>query len=237
MSKIIKAENPLSANSSVEAIKYTSLYDAGQPVDDSNGMTPEQMEENDKTFAVCSMLYGLRFLEATRVREKAFQSGYEAGQGAAIKETQDIVDSHLSLHEALKTGLLDMASLKDMILNQAEDDILQLVIAIAKKLVCRELKQHPDTIIDVVEKALKAVKAKEEIIIRIHPDDFLILEQHMGDLKQSLEHIGMDNVSIRIEEAPELTQGGCIIETDTNLIDMSLEVRMESVFSMLSAEQ
>ena len=55
-------------------------------------------------------------------------------------------------------------------------------------------------------------------------------------MKQSLEDIGRGSVSIQIEAAPELAPGGCMVETDTNLIDMSLEQRMESLFSILDAE-
>ena len=84
-----------------------------------------------------------------------------------------------------------------------------------------------------MKEAIKAARTGEEIIVKIHPSDYATLEQYMGDLRESLEQIGKDNVSVRIEEAPELTPGGCVIETDTNLIDMSLESRMESIFSML----
>lgn len=230
MNKIIRLNDTSDNEYSIESMQYIS-FGGGQV----GQMTPQQMERDDNTLALCSMIYALRFLEADVVREKAFQAGYEAGQETAAKEIQDAIDSQRTLHEALKKALEDITSLKDAILDQAEGDILQLVTAIAKKLVCRELRQNPDTIVAVVKEAIKTARTGDEIIIRIHPDDYATLEQHLDELRQSLERAGGDGVAIRIASSPELTPGGCIVETDTNLIDMSLEMRMESLFSTLDA--
>ena len=233
--RIIRLKDTPSSDHSIQTIKYAPLEWDPSSLDDDRKMTPEKMEQNATSFASYSMLYALRLLEIAEVKEKAFQTGYEGGQEAAIKEMQDAANSQLALHKTLMKALEEFASLKDVILNQAEGDIVKLVIEIARKLVCRELQQHPDAIVAVVKEAIKAARFEEEITIKIHPDDYAILEQRVSELKESLGSIGRDNVNIRIEEAPELTPGGCIVETDTNIVDMSLETRMESVFSMLDA--
>ena len=232
MEKIIKVENTPDADSFFETLEYAS-FGGNLPSGVLNRAERQRMEDNEKTLAICSMIYGLRFIEADDARKGGFQSGYEEAQEKVREEMQGIIDSHTSLHEALKIALHDIASMKEMILAQAEDGIIQLVIAIAKKLLCRELEEHPDAIIDIVKKAIKESKTRDEIIIRISPGDYAILEQRMSELKQSLEHTGEEAASIRIEESADITPGGCIVETDTNIIDMSLETRMESVFSSL----
>lgn len=180
-------------------------------------------------------------LEAVNIKEEASQSGYDAGQEAAVKEMQEAVDS---ISMAFKSGLEDIASLKDSILSQAEDDIVQLTIAIARKLVCRELKQHPDTIVAIVKEAIKAVRNGKEITVEIHPDDYVTLKQ-LKSLKPSKSLNDLNDltpgltggfntpraVPIRIEENSALTPGGCVVTTDTNLIDMSFEARLESIVS------
>jgi flagellar biosynthesis/type III secretory pathway protein FliH len=235
MSKIIKSKDTPNSECPIEAVEYIPLKEELSSFASVEAIAElkQRMERDERSFALCSMLYALRFLEAAEVREKALQAGYAEAKEEAAKEMQKMVNSQITLHNALEKCLQELASLKDSILDQAEGDIVQLAIAIAKKLVCRELKQHPDTIAAVVREAIKAARSGDEIKIRMHPDDCSTLEQYMGELKQSLEDIGRDNVSIRIEEAPELTPGGCVVETDINLIDMSLEERMESLFSML----
>ncbi len=236
MKRIVRVKDIPSSEHSIQSVKYAPLRWDPASLDDDMEISQKQIERNATTFTAYSTLYALRLLEITGVKERAFQAGYEAGQGAAIKEMQDTVDSELELHKTRRKALEGLASLKDTILSQAEGDIIQLVIEIARKLVCRELKQHPDAIVAVIKKAIKASRIEEEITIKIHPDDYTILEQYMSELKESLGRIGRDNVSVRIEEAPELAPGGCVIETDTNLVDMSLETRMESVFSMLDTD-
>ena len=228
---IVKSKDTPDSTHSIETVEYIP-FEGEQSLSarlEQMADLQQQIENNGKSFALCSMIYALRFLEAAEVREIAFQSGYEEGKEAAAEEMRKI----LALHQALEKGLQKLVSLKDAILNKAEDDIIRLVIAIAKKLVCRELRQHPDVIASVVKEAIKSARTGEEVTIRIHPDNYATLEQYMGELNQSLGDIGKDNANIRIEEAPELTPGGCVVETDTNLIDMSLEERMESLFSKL----
>lgn len=235
MSRIIRLKDTPDSDHPIQTVKYAPLKWDPSSLDDDREMTQEQIEQNATSFASYSMLCALRILKIAEVEGGAFRAGYEAGQGAAIKEMQDTVDSQFALHKTLRRTLEELASLKDTILNQAEGDIIQLVMEIARKLVCRELQQHPDDIVAVVKEAIKTARIGEEITIKIHPDDYTILEQRMSELKESLGRIGGDNVSVRIEKAPELTPGGCIVETDTNIIDMSLETRMESVFSVLDA--
>ncbi len=235
MNRIIKLKDTPGGERSIETVKYTPLEGelSLSAITERMAELEQRIERDGKSFVLCSMIYALRFLDAAEVREKAFQAGYADGQEVAAKEMQKMIESQHTLHQALEKCLQELATLKDTILNQAEGDILQLVIATAKRLVCRELKQHPDAIAAVVKEAIKSARTGEKITIRIHPHDYMTLEQYISELKQSLEDIGKDNVNILIEEAPELTPGGCIVETDTSLIDMSLEERMESLFSML----
>ena len=52
-------------------------------------------------------------------------------------------------------------------------------------------------------------------------------KQYMGEL---MEHIS--NISeLSMEEDPTLIPGGCVVETDANVIDMSFEARMEHLFA------
>jgi len=238
MKKIIKSKDPHGGKQPIETVEYIPF--AGKhslaAILERTAELEQQMERDGKSFILCSMIYAMKSLEAVEIEENAFQVGYAEGKEEAARELQIMLESQATLHKALENGLQELASIKDAILNQAESDIIQLVISLATKLMCREFQQHPDTIIATAKQAIKIAKAGENITIRIHPDDYTTLEQHVGELKQSLEDVGRDNASIQIEATPELTPGGCMVETDTNLIDMSLEQRMESLFSMLNAE-
>jgi len=192
--------------------------------------------------------------KAAVIEEQAKCSGYnmgfETGYENATKEIQLAIQS---VSETLKKVVDDLVSLKHKILNQSESDIVRLVIEIAKKLVCNELRQNPDTIISIAKKAIELAQNKSEIIIKVHPDDYGILKQHADQLISQLSEANSfksplvppsdgrslvppsdGKTFLRIEEDPELSRGGCIAVTDTSLIDMSLETRLEMLDHLLT---
>ncbi|MDQ1327747.1 MAG: flagellar assembly protein FliH [Candidatus Poribacteria bacterium] len=173
--------------------------------------------------------------EAEEIKEKAFQSGYDAGLKVAEKEISETIER---MSQVFTNALKELASLKDEIVANAEGDIIELTMAIAKKLVCCELKQHPEFLIDVIKEAIKTSKIENEIIIRINPEDRVILEQYMGELIDFLRAMTFNQrAKIIVEDDISLTQGGCVITTDTNIIDMTYEARLDSIMESITSEQ
>ncbi len=134
----------------------------------------------------------------------------------------------------MKNALKEVVEIKDKILLQAEDDIIQLIIEISKKLVCRELSENPESIITIIKESIKSAKIGNEIIIKINPRDLKILEEHGSQL---IEHFKSStfgkSIDLRVEEDPKLSIGGCMIITDTNILDMTFETRLESLIDAI----
>ncbi len=231
--KVIKPQNK---GCSVETMRYLPFEGAGsseedEPVSTIPDQPPEVAQRIDEIIREAESkaedIVQKARLEAVDIKEIAFRSGYEEGQKAAAEEARVALGS---VSKALEEALDRLASLKDDILSKAEDDIVRLTVAIAEKLVCRELKQHPDAIVSIVKETISAAKGNREITIKLHHDDLMTLNQHLSGL---MEHIG-ETRELKIEEDTAISPGGCIVETDTNLIDMSLEARIESIDEALS---
>ena len=222
----------------VETMKYVPFSVDETSVGDGY-ITREQIEAlvSEAKYRAEEIIHQAR-LDADNIRDKAFQSGYESGQDAAIKEIREAMEPASQL---FKNGLEELASLKNDLLRKAEGDIIQLTLSVAKKLACVELKQNPDAIVAVVKEAIKAAKDSardSEITIRIHPGDRAVLEQYMGELVEHLKNFsfGVTEASagkLRLEDDPDMTPGGCVVVTDTSIIDMTFESRAESILSAL----
>ncbi len=236
MDRIIKSED---RSHSVESIRYLPFEERASHSNASDELPPEKILEiqnlirdaKDEAEDIIQKAHH----EADNVREKAYNSGYEDGQEKAFNEVQEKIDS---VHNVLKKGIEDIASLKHQILSQSEGDIVRLATAIAKRLACRELQQHPDTIVAIVQESIKAVGGEGKIVIQVHPDDHAILTQY-GVRKLASANVdelreNPEEPVIRIEANPNLKPGGCIIVTDTSLTDMSLEARMDSIDQLLT---
>jgi len=170
--------------------------------------------------------------KASVIEKEAQRSGYEAGYEAAAEEIHKAIES---ISTAFKHGIEDLASIKQSILDRSEADIVRLSIEIAKKLVCAELRQCPETIIAIVKKAIELVQDGSEITIRVSPDDYEIIKKNADQLIDSLSEFKSDNhkAPVKIEEDPEILPGGCIVTTDTSVVDMSMDTRLKMLDHLL----
>ncbi len=234
MGRVIKLiDNP----DSIEAVQYTLLEEMVYTRDGESTTMQKASEIKQQIEKLLSEaknkaedIVQKANLEAAEIRDQALEAGYKAA-------AEEMEEKLAPLSELLNEALQDIASLKNSILARAEHDMVQLTIAMAEKLLCREMKQHPDAIVDIVKQAIKTAENKAEITIRISARDHAVLKQHMSQLIQHIRETGAGEeqaVSIRIVEDSDLTPGGCVVETNTNLIDMSLETRMEALDQLIS---
>ncbi len=97
--------------------------------------------------------------------------------------------------------------------------IVPLALTAAKKIVSKELELHPDTIIGIVQDVLKPITQSKKIIIFVNKNDRETIEENKKLLAEPFEKLD----SFSIQESPDIAQGGCIIETETGIINASLE--------------
>lgn len=169
---------------------------------------------------------------ADEIKKNAFELGYQEGQKLAKESAKEAINRAELLFE---NGLREIASIKDKILDQAEDGIIQLIIEISKKLVCRELSENPETIITIIKESIKSAKIGNEIVIKINPNDLKVFEEHGIELIEHFKSLTFGkSVDLRVEEDSELSQGGCMVITNTNILDMTFETRLESLISAIS---
>jgi len=116
-------------------------------------------------------------------------------------------------------------------LRQIEHDLqkacLPLVLKAAQKIVGRELKTHPTTIVDIVRQSLKSATNNYHIHIFVSKQDLEILSEEKNELRAMLEHAQI----FKIEEREDVTPGGCIIVTEAGIINASLENQWRALAS------
>jgi type III secretion protein L len=139
--------------------------------------------------------------ECEKLKEEARKEGFDAGLLAFNEHT-------LFFEQELKK-----------IRHETNKQILPLALKAAKKIVGTELKTHPETIVDIVLQALLPVTQNLRINIFVNKADKELLENEKARIKNILEQVE----SFSIQERPDVLPGGCIIETETGIINASLE--------------
>lgn len=113
--------------------------------------------------------------------------------------------------------------------HEMSQKVLSIALQAAKKIVSTELKTHPQTIVDIVKNTVKPVLESKEVVIFVSKDDHSLVEEQKEALKGMFGSIK----TFSIEEKEDLESGGCIIQTETGIINASLENQwrvMESAF-------
>jgi len=139
--------------------------------------------------------------ECVRLKEEAAQKGYEEGL------TQ------------LNEQILALDQEKKRLRHEMNKLILPLALKAAKKIVGKELETAPEAIVDIVLQALNPVLQSHRITIYVNKADKELLEASKGKIKEKLEQVE----SLSIKERDDITPGGCIIETESGIINAAIE--------------
>lgn len=164
-------------------------------------------------------------MEAAQILEKARQDAEELRQKV---DTECVELKETAKKEGFEEGL---SQLNDQILSLDQEKkrlrhemnklILPLALKAAKKIVAKELQTAPETIVDIVLQALLPVTQNHHVTIWVNKADKEILDTNKQKLKEKLEQVE----SLAIREREDVSPGGCIIETESGIINASIETQ------------
>jgi flagellar assembly protein FliH len=145
-------------------------------------------------------------------RREAEERGRIAGRETGFNEGKAEVER---LIERTQTILARAQDKREEILAETEQQIIDLVLLISRKVIKVISDNQRNVIISNVVQALRKVKGRGNIIIRVNMADVKLSTEHIKDFIQLVEGVK----SIQIVEDSTVDQGGCIIETDFGEID------------------
>lgn len=153
-------------------------------------------------------------LQAQEIREQARKEGAHEGHTEATK-------------------LLGYARAEyERLLQAQEQDMLDLSFGIAQRIIAREIALNPDVVKGIVLNALDQVRNKRQIVLIVHPEDALMLEQDRALLGSRVE-----GAKLYIEEDDRVERGGCVIETESGRVDARLDVQLGALRDALGGDQ
>lgn len=112
---------------------------------------------------------------------------------------------------------------------ELQKQILPLALKAARKIVGEQLALQPDTIVEIVMQALAPVVQNHRFTIYVNKADKEVLEANRVRIRDILAHVQ----NLIIQERGDVTAGGCIIETESGIINATIENQwraLESAF-------
>jgi len=159
---------------------------------------------------------------ATLERE-AFASGYAAGERAGLEAGTKRAEAML---RRLAQTLDELKALRGTLIRQTEQQMVQLALAIARKILRREATIDQDLIVAMARVALERVGESGIATIRLNPEDHASTVQRHGD------HWAGSRVKVIAD--PSISRGGCVVESEFGFVDASVDAQFEQVAQALA---
>ncbi|MBR2132617.1 MAG: F0F1 ATP synthase subunit delta [Oscillospiraceae bacterium] len=164
-------------------------------------------------------------------REAGRQEGYQEGVLQALEEGRLRQEQEAAQLTADVQDFLDRANtVLDRQLDENINELRDLAIAIAEKVVCISLRSSTEVIGRMVQAALDKRKQREWIHIYISESDAKRMSQIPASLASALS--GISN-RVRIIPMADDDSGTCVIEMPDEIIDASASTQLSNIRSML----
>lgn len=168
--------------------------------------------------------------EGATIRQKAEQEGRKQAQTSveqqADRRAQELVAGQMqTLVPALKQVVQDLHHARQTWLAHWERTAVHVAAAIAARLIRRELSQTPEITLKLVREAMELAAGSPQIRIHLNPKDHESLGGHVQALFQELATVGKPELIAD----PQITAGGCRVETRFGVIDQQFEAQLARI--------
>lgn len=167
--------------------------------------------------------------QASAVLRDAMVRGYSDGKAEGLAAAREECGEYLArLAELVRRARVD----RETMVREAKQELAALAVAVAAKVIHREVTADPCIVLSIVEAALEKTGTVESVRVLVHPDDVDLVREKWGDLKGALafgdnwEVVGSDQVD----------RGGCLIETRAGTVDARIESQLSRISTAFQVE-
>ncbi len=109
---------------------------------------------------------------------------------------------------------------------------VHLAAAIAERVIRRELTLDPQIQATYVREALELAAGSQQVRVRIHPDD----REGLGRLAGQWLQEALARASAELVTDPNVSHGGCVVETQHGTIDQQIETQLARIEEELTRQ-
>lgn len=161
-----------------------------------------------------------------RYQEESYQRGLQDGKNLAERGL-------LNVFKGLRTAAEDLQLLREKFLRDSEDDVLALSLAVARKVIVREVSQDRQTVLRLIRTALQNLNERDELTIRVHPDDHALLTTSQNEALKS----ELGAIKFVLKPDPAIEVGSCQVETERGTVDAGFEAQLDEIYRRLLEER
>lgn len=157
---------------------------------------------------------------------EAFENGLTDGKNLAERGLVNVFRS-------LRTAAESVQALREKILRESEDELVKLIILVSRKVILREIAQDRTILSNVVQAAIGAISERDEITIRLNPDDYVLVTTGQGEILRK----ELITSRMQLKSDPTVLQGFCMVDSELGTIDAGIDSQLEEIFRSLQEER
>ena len=204
------------ANEITQRAEMSAARIKEQAAEDASVLKSQAMEESEKALTEAQQKAQEIEAQARKTLDDevkaAIDKGREDGRAEGYAEGKAEVDR---LIQRTQSVLEHAQNQRGEILTGTEREVIDLVLLISRKVVKVISESQRDVVVSNVLEALRKVRDKGSVIIRVNLADIKLTTDHKKEFIQALEGVK----TIQVMEDTSVDSGGCIIETDFGEID------------------
>jgi flagellar assembly protein FliH len=163
-----------------------------------------------------------RVNELERTMDQRVAEARDAAYREAELKTRTQVTAQVEpLMEKLARSIHELSELRSKLRHEAEGDLIKLSLAIAKKVVHRELSTDSESLAGLVRVAMEKIRFQEILRVRVHP-------QHQAIVQQMVTRLS-GGVPLAVLADNRLPLGGVVVETTRGEFDSSVDIQLREI--------
>ena len=168
-------------------------------------------------------------LEATREREReeAYERGFNDGVDAGRAQARQELGPNLI---ASVRVVAEVEDFKDALMEQMQDNLTALSLAVARQLVEREVRAEPEVVANLVRNALSHFPLDQKLRIRMNPVDLSSISRERSENRTPV------TAGREVRWLPDegIARGGCVVEGPERIVDGRIDLALERIFRTVS---
>jgi flagellar assembly protein FliH len=178
------------------------------PFTDLNPPPPPNPEEESQRLAA----------ERAALEQAAHARGVAEGRARAQEEL-------ITLVHGLGEAIHEVGRFRRDMLERYQSELLDLALEVARKVVDRELEQHPEHWLQLIRDGVKRALDRDHIRIRVAGPLFHFLREHTAELRVELDGVK----DFELLEDPALPATGCVVETSYGDLDLGVDSQIATI--------
>lgn len=156
-----------------------------------------------------------------RARELAQKAKVAALQEAEVKMKQPLQQALENLE-----GVLDEISrFRKELFKESEEEVLDLIQRVCRKVVGHELKTNPELLVQIVQRGLELLEKEKFIRVHLNPQDLQLFQKAKPDFDQKFA--GRAEIELRVD--PKISSGTAALSTETRELEVHIEHMVDEV--------